>query len=367
MTIPTDNVDEEQLQRPAHWDTRFIRRFMIFFGPISSIFDFATFGIMIWVFNAPCATVPIRLVRRVPRNAKPDHLRDPHTPRPVLPQQTQHALAVATTICVAIGVALPFSPLAHVLGFTALPAGFLGALAAMILIYLALVELGSSASTCIRASGPAMARPLPDREHRIHHRASRWTTHARPRPVQSSRAAGGPWPTPSPCPDDFRLTSEMQKCLRVGLSVAAGREGAPSPPFDPVAACRTRSQPPTSMSRRQSRSTGGGYSSHSPLAWMHTSLERPGPSLVNLLGVFAGTITTSPGAGRADLVFGLEVDGAVEHEPGLVVGVAVEFGPLSGVAAVEDQRDGGPVLDAFDRVRIVWACLDHSHALLLVS
>src|SRR5450755_5100090 len=42
-----------------------------------------------------------------------------------------------------------------------------------------------------------------------------------------------------------------------------------------------------------------GYSSHSPitvgLAWMHTSLERPGPSLVNLCGVFAGTITTSPG------------------------------------------------------------------------
>jgi Mg2+-importing ATPase len=52
MAIPTDNVDEEQLQRPAHWDTAFIRRFMTFFGPISSIFDFATFGIMIWVFNA---------------------------------------------------------------------------------------------------------------------------------------------------------------------------------------------------------------------------------------------------------------------------------------------------------------------------
>src|SRR5579864_8551337 len=55
MTIPTDNVDEEQLQRPAHWDTRFIRRFMVFFGPISSIFDFATFAIMLWVFNADAA------------------------------------------------------------------------------------------------------------------------------------------------------------------------------------------------------------------------------------------------------------------------------------------------------------------------
>jgi Mg2+-importing ATPase len=52
MTIPTDNVDEEQLRRPAHWDIRLIRRFMISFGPISSVFDFATFGIMIWVFDA---------------------------------------------------------------------------------------------------------------------------------------------------------------------------------------------------------------------------------------------------------------------------------------------------------------------------
>jgi Mg2+-importing ATPase len=52
MTIPTDNVDEEQLKRPAHWDTRLIRRFMTFFGPISSLFDFATFAILLWVFDA---------------------------------------------------------------------------------------------------------------------------------------------------------------------------------------------------------------------------------------------------------------------------------------------------------------------------
>ena len=52
MTIPTDRVDEEQLARPSHWDIGFIRRFMIRFGPISSIFDFATFAIMLWVFHA---------------------------------------------------------------------------------------------------------------------------------------------------------------------------------------------------------------------------------------------------------------------------------------------------------------------------
>ena len=47
LAIPTDNVDAEQLQRPSHWDIGFIRRFMLLFGPLSSIFDFLTFGVML--------------------------------------------------------------------------------------------------------------------------------------------------------------------------------------------------------------------------------------------------------------------------------------------------------------------------------
>ena len=52
MTIPTDNVDEEMLARPSAWDVGFIRSFMAFFGPISSIFDFVTFGVMLGVLHA---------------------------------------------------------------------------------------------------------------------------------------------------------------------------------------------------------------------------------------------------------------------------------------------------------------------------
>jgi magnesium-transporting ATPase (P-type) len=52
LAIPTDNADPEQLARPSRWDVGFIRRFMLFFGPISSLFDFATFGVMLWVFQA---------------------------------------------------------------------------------------------------------------------------------------------------------------------------------------------------------------------------------------------------------------------------------------------------------------------------
>jgi Mg2+-importing ATPase len=52
LTIPTDRVDSEQLEAPSHWDIAFIRRFMVFFGPISSVFDFLTFAVMLGVFHA---------------------------------------------------------------------------------------------------------------------------------------------------------------------------------------------------------------------------------------------------------------------------------------------------------------------------
>jgi Mg2+-importing ATPase len=180
LTIPTDNVDDEQLQRPAHWDTAFIRRFMTVFGPISSLFDFATFGIMIWVFNANAtlfrsgwfveslATQSLVIFAIRTRRVPFFHSR-PSTP-----------LAVATVVCVAIGVLLPYSPLAHVLGFTALPPAFLAVLAAMIVVYLVLIELGKQRFYRAAPRGRPIARPRPGRERRIHHRASRWSTHARP-------------------------------------------------------------------------------------------------------------------------------------------------------------------------------------------
>ena len=52
LAIPTDEVDPEQLARPAHWDIGFIRRFMLVFGPLSSLFDVLTFVVMLQVFHA---------------------------------------------------------------------------------------------------------------------------------------------------------------------------------------------------------------------------------------------------------------------------------------------------------------------------
>src|SRR3974377_1212135 len=52
ITIPTDNVDDTYLRKPQHWDIGLIRRFMILIGPISSLFDFLTFYVLLKVFAA---------------------------------------------------------------------------------------------------------------------------------------------------------------------------------------------------------------------------------------------------------------------------------------------------------------------------
>jgi Mg2+-importing ATPase len=175
MTIPTDHVDEELLERPAHWDTAFIRRFMMFFGPISSVYDFLTFGVMIWVFHAgeklfhsawfveslATQTLVIFVIRtrRVPFFSS----------RPSAP------LLVTTLACVAVGLALPFSPLAGTLGFTPLPAGFLAILVLMVVTYLGLVEAGKARFFRPMPGERPLARPHVPHERRLHRRAARWS------------------------------------------------------------------------------------------------------------------------------------------------------------------------------------------------
>ena len=86
LAIPTDRVDEEQMHAPAHWNVAFIRRFMLTFGPISSLFDFLTFGLMLGVLHAGAVRVSHRLVRGIPCHADVDHLRHPHPQGAVLSQ-----------------------------------------------------------------------------------------------------------------------------------------------------------------------------------------------------------------------------------------------------------------------------------------
>jgi Mg2+-importing ATPase len=139
IAIPTDNVDETYLQRPQHWDIGLIRKFMLFIGPISSAFDFPTFYVLLHFFHTSEAQFHTgwfveslatqTLVLFVIRTAK-----NPLRSRPSGP-------LIATCLAiVAIGVYLPFSPLAAVLGFTPMPAAYFAFVALATAAYLVLVE-----------------------------------------------------------------------------------------------------------------------------------------------------------------------------------------------------------------------------------
>jgi Mg2+-importing ATPase len=175
LAIPTDRVEPEQLHAPSHWNIAFIRRFMLTFGPISSLFDFLTFGLMLGVLHAGPAefrtgwfieslatqTLIIFAIR---------------TRRiPFFRSRPGGVLVVAALVVVAIGVALTLSPLAPALGFAALPWQFFGALALFVVAYLVLVEVTKAMfySEPVRAAGqPLRTR---GREHRIGRRAARFS------------------------------------------------------------------------------------------------------------------------------------------------------------------------------------------------
>lgn len=140
MTIPTDHVDASYIIKPRRWDIKLIRDFMLYIGPVSSIFDFLTFFIMLQVFHA---TAPLfhtgwfveslatqTLVLFIIRTTG-----NPLRSRPSLP------LTITVLLIVAFGMLLPFTPLAGPLGFTPLPAQYFLFLAGMIVTYLLLVEV----------------------------------------------------------------------------------------------------------------------------------------------------------------------------------------------------------------------------------
>ena len=145
LGIPTDNVDPEYVEQPRKWDIHFIRNFMFAFGPISSLFDFLTFGIMIFLFSAGTLDKAAlfqtawfveslstqTFVIFVIRTRK----------IPFFKSRPSRILAAGSIGVVAIGWIIPFTPLGALFGFIPLPAEFLLLLVAMLAVYLVLVEL----------------------------------------------------------------------------------------------------------------------------------------------------------------------------------------------------------------------------------
>jgi P-type Mg2+ transporter len=179
MAIPTDRVDPEIVARPAAWDIAFVRRFMAVFGPVSSIFDFLTFFVMLVILKAGHSEfrsgwfveslATQTLVIFVIRTRRVPFLRSRPSP----------AMLVLPIGCAAIGAILPFTPLAHVLGFASLPLTFFLILLGMVLAYLVLVELVKARFYAVQ-DRPQRARPTrEERRHRhVRRRARRFVVRA---------------------------------------------------------------------------------------------------------------------------------------------------------------------------------------------
>ena len=204
LAIPTDNVDPELVAQPTRWDIGFIRKFMIIFGPISSIFDFVTFAIMLWVFHAgehlfqtgwfveslATQTLIIFVIRtrRVP----------------FFRSIASSPLALAAIGITVIGAVLPYTGrLARILGFQPLPGTFFFALVGIVAVYLVLVEIGKY---WFYRTYHAPTAPTPRHRtvgYRVHRRAARFTI------GHSLQPADGPNPdmaglkrrTPTGAPD----------------------------------------------------------------------------------------------------------------------------------------------------------------------
>jgi P-type Mg2+ transporter len=140
VTIPTDRVDDSALAQPQRWNPRVIRDFMLLIGPISSIYDFLTFGVLLRIFNASEALFHTgwfveslatqTLVLLVIRTQGSPVRSNPSRP-----------LVATTLLIVVIGLGLPFSPIAGPLGFVPLPPAFFAFLIGATVTYLGLVEL----------------------------------------------------------------------------------------------------------------------------------------------------------------------------------------------------------------------------------
>jgi Mg2+-importing ATPase len=142
-TIPTDEVDADWLTKPRKWAIGEIERFILFFGPISSIFDYLTFFIMLYLFNSwqnPALFHTGWFVESIFTQTLIIHII--RTNRiPFIESRASWQLIATSLIIVAVGALLTVSPLADTLGFVALPPLYWLLLAIMLLCYMILTQL----------------------------------------------------------------------------------------------------------------------------------------------------------------------------------------------------------------------------------
>jgi Mg2+-importing ATPase len=138
--LADDSVDPELVNRPRRWDIRFIGRYMVEFGFLSSLFDFLTFGALLGIFRAAEGTfrtgwfvasllteLVVALVMR--------------TQRPFFRSRPSRLLLVLTVSLIAFAFAIPYLPFAGVFGFVPLPGALLATVSLITVLYVAATEL----------------------------------------------------------------------------------------------------------------------------------------------------------------------------------------------------------------------------------
>lgn len=140
--IPTDHVDEDYLLKPRQWDISRIRRFILYIGPISSIFDYATYFIMLYIFNSwmnPALFHTGWFIESLFTQTLIIHIIRTNK-IPFLQSWASRALIFTTVVIPIAGIALIYSPFASALGFVPLPAYYWVLLAAMLASYFIITQ-----------------------------------------------------------------------------------------------------------------------------------------------------------------------------------------------------------------------------------
>lgn len=144
VAIPSDDVDEEYLYKSRPWNVEYIKKFMIFLGPVSSLFDFITYGVLLFIFHASESffhtgwflesLVTQALVIHVIRTGK----------IPFIESKPSQFLIFTSIYIVTIGLIIPFTPLGRHFGFIQPPATYFIALLVIVASYLFMVHFVKS-------------------------------------------------------------------------------------------------------------------------------------------------------------------------------------------------------------------------------
>ncbi|HWR56710.1 MAG TPA: HAD-IC family P-type ATPase, partial [Negativicutes bacterium] len=140
VAIPTDRVDEESILQPQKWDLRFIRLFMLVFGPLSSVFDLLTFGLLLYVFDAGEAVFQTGwFIESLATQVLVIHII--RSKRTFLQRRAGKWLTVSTLGVAIGGFLIPYTGLGAFFGFTPVSPVLVLAMSGMVIVYLGTAEL----------------------------------------------------------------------------------------------------------------------------------------------------------------------------------------------------------------------------------